>query len=133
MALSQKHRSSIYSGLAPVIGEEEADALLSQFPSRLSDEPVTKGDLAVVSSNLSAAAIELRAEIGAVRTDLGAEIGELRADLRVTEAHLRTEIADLRADMMDGFRRQTVWMVSALFGGLTVGVGVAVAVASGLS
>lgn len=43
------------------------------------------------------------------------------------------EIADLRADMMDGFRRQTVWMVSALPGGLTVGMGVAVAVATGLS
>lgn len=133
MALSQKHRSSIYSGLAPVIGEEEADALLSQFPSRLSDEPATKADLGLISGTLSATSIELRAEIGAVRADLGAEISEVRADLRVTEAHLRTEIADLRADMMDGFRRQTMWMVSALFGGLTVGMGVAGAVAAGLS
>ena len=42
MALSQKHRSTIYTKLSPVLGEEEAEALLSQFPSRDLDEPVTK-------------------------------------------------------------------------------------------
>ena len=42
MALSQKHRSSLYQHLAPIVGEEEAEALLSQFPSRDLDEPVTK-------------------------------------------------------------------------------------------
>jgi len=104
VALSQKHRSSIYSSLAPVIGEEEVDALLSQFPASESDEPSTRADLVVV-----------------------------RSDLSLLAAELRTEMADLRADMAERFRQQTVWMVSALFGGLTVGMGVAVAVASGLS
>jgi hypothetical protein len=42
MAISQKHRSTIYQTLSPIIGEEEAEALLSQFPSRDLDEPVTK-------------------------------------------------------------------------------------------
>src|SRR5690242_354816 len=43
MALSQKHRSSIYQSLSPMLGEEEAEALLSQFPSRDLDEPVNQG------------------------------------------------------------------------------------------
>jgi len=32
----------LYQHLAPIVGEEEAEALLSQFPSRDLDEPVTK-------------------------------------------------------------------------------------------
>jgi hypothetical protein len=40
--LSTKHRSSIYQSLSPLIGEEEAEALLSQFPAREGDELVTK-------------------------------------------------------------------------------------------
>jgi hypothetical protein len=42
MALSQKHRSSIYRHLAPILGEEEAEALLSQFPNNDLDVPATK-------------------------------------------------------------------------------------------
>ncbi len=42
MALSQKHRSRIYEKLSPMLGEEEAEALLSHFPARDLDEPVTK-------------------------------------------------------------------------------------------
>jgi len=42
VALSQKHRNSIYQHLAPILGEEEAEALLSQFPSNDLDTPATK-------------------------------------------------------------------------------------------
>ena len=42
MPLSQKHRSTIYEKLEPILGEEEAEALLSQFPARDLDEPVTR-------------------------------------------------------------------------------------------
>ena len=41
MALSQKHRHSIFERLSPTLGEEETEALLSQFPSSERDEPVT--------------------------------------------------------------------------------------------
>lgn len=67
MALSAKHRSTIYERLSPVLGEEEAEALLSQFPSRDLDEPVTKEFV--------------RAEIGDARSDLRSEIAELRTEL----------------------------------------------------
>ena len=63
MALSQKHRSTIYQRLEPILGEEEAEALLSQFPAHDLDELVTR-DL-------------LHAEIAGVR----AEISELRAEM----------------------------------------------------
>jgi hypothetical protein len=40
--LSQKHRSTIYQKLEPILGEEEAEALLSQFPAHDLDEPITR-------------------------------------------------------------------------------------------
>jgi hypothetical protein len=63
VALSQKHRSSLYQHLAPILGEEEAEALLSQFPSSDLDVPATKDFV--------------RAEIAIVRT----EIADLRAEM----------------------------------------------------
>lgn len=44
--LSQAHRRSIHTSLTPVLGEEETDALMSEFPASESDMPVTKADLA---------------------------------------------------------------------------------------
>lgn len=61
MALSTRHRSSIFQSPSPLIGEEETEAMLSQFPARDLDEPVTKEFV--------------RAEIAGVR----AEIAQLEA------------------------------------------------------
>jgi len=61
VALSARHRSEIFRTLSPIIGEEEAEAMLSQFPARDLDEPVTKEFV--------------RAEIAGVR----AEIAQLEA------------------------------------------------------
>jgi hypothetical protein len=89
--LSVQHRRSIRSSLTPVLGEEEADALLSELPSKPGDEPVTR-------------------------------------DI------LRAELGELRVEMHEEFRKVYVWGTSALlgglFGGLTVGMGVAAAIAS---
>ena len=68
VALSQKHRSSIYQRLSPMLGEEEAEALLSQFPSRDLDEPVTQGFV--------------RAEIAGLRTEVAAVEARLTEQLR---------------------------------------------------
>jgi hypothetical protein len=53
--LSTKHRSSLYQSLAPLVGEEEASALMDQFPASESDELATK---------------QLRAEIVEARVEL---------------------------------------------------------------
>jgi hypothetical protein len=56
MALSQKHRSTIYQRLEPILGEEEAEALLSQFPTHELDEPATKE---LVRAEISALRVEM--------------------------------------------------------------------------
>ena len=42
MTLDARHRSSIYTKLVPLLGEDDANALMSEFPSTESDELVTK-------------------------------------------------------------------------------------------
>jgi hypothetical protein len=96
VALSQKHRSSLYQHLAPLVGEEEAEALLSEFPSRDLDEPVTKEFV--------------RAEIAEVRADLTGEISGLRAEMHAGFA-----------SMNERLRQQTIWIASAT----VVAVGIA--------
>ncbi len=112
MVLSQKHRSSIYSGLAPVIGEEEADALLSQLPTRIGDEPVTRD--------------VLRAEIAELRTDMHTDMAKLCTDMH-------GDMADLRTEVHDQMRQMAMWMVSAIIAAMLGGMGVAAGIGSVLA
>jgi hypothetical protein len=52
VALSTKDRTQIYTRLAPMIGEKEAETLLDQFPSRAGAELVTMADLKAVEARL---------------------------------------------------------------------------------
>jgi hypothetical protein len=52
--MTAKHRSSIYRSLSPLIGEEEAEALLSHIPAGELDEPVTKDFLRAELAELEA-------------------------------------------------------------------------------
>ena len=136
MALSQKHRSSIYQHLTPILGEEEAEALLSHFPARDLDEPVTKefvraeiADVRAEIADVRADVAELRGElhtgISGVRGELHTEIAGVRGELHTGLASVRTEIAELRGEMYSGlssleariserFRQQTIWLVSSM-------------------
>lgn len=42
MALDARSRSSIYQNLVPILGEQDANLLMSEFPSVEADELVTK-------------------------------------------------------------------------------------------
>lgn len=78
MAIDAAHRSSIYQKLVPVLGEEDANVVMSEFPSIEAHELVTKDFL--------------RAELAITRGDLRAEMGELRSELRTSMASLETRL-----------------------------------------
>ena len=63
MALSTRHRASIYRSLAPLLGDEEADAMVAEFPAREGDELVTR-DI------LRAELAEFRSDMAEFRTDM---------------------------------------------------------------
>lgn len=58
MALDARHRSSIYLKFVPLIGEDNANALMSEFPSSEAEELVTRQFLRVELATL-------RGEMGA--------------------------------------------------------------------
>lgn len=107
MALSHKHRTAIYQKLSPILGDEEADALLSQFPARDLDEPVTR-------EFVRAEIAGVRAELAGFKTEVAAEFGAVR-----------TEMAQMETRLGERFRQQTIWIASST----TVAVGLATALA----
>ena len=91
MALSQKHRHSIFERLSPTLGEEETEALLSQFPASERDEPVTND--------------RLDASTAGVRTDL---------------AELKAEVARAEAALVERMRQQALWTFGAMVSGMGI-------------
>lgn len=79
MALDARTRSSIYQSLAPLLGEHDANALMSEFPSVEADELVTKQFL--------------RAEMAELRGEMAGLRAELRADLHRQTIWLGSAVA----------------------------------------
>jgi hypothetical protein len=93
MALDAAHRASIYEKLRPILGDEDANVLMSEFPSVEAHELVTKDFL--------------RAELALTR-------GELREELALTKGELRAELAEVRSEMGALETRLTVRLGSAI-------------------
>lgn len=110
MALDARTRSSLYAKFAELVGDDDANALMSQFPSIEADELVTKQFL---RAELAVTRGELRAEMGDLRMELRAEMGDLRTELRA-------EIAGLRGEMAERFHRQTAWLAGTVLGSSSV-------------
>lgn len=78
MALDAAHRSSIYQKLVPILGDEDANVLMSEFPAIEADELVTKDFL--------------RAELALTRGELRGEMAELRTELQSSISSLETRL-----------------------------------------
>jgi hypothetical protein len=100
VALTEKHRNTIYQYLAPAWGDEVTQAFLSQFPAREGEEPITRDFLRAELAELRG---ELRAEMSDWGNGLRAEIADqgisLRAEMADQGASLRAEMAELRAEL----------------------------------
>ncbi len=63
MALDAAHRASIYEKLRPILGDHDANVLMSEFPGREADELVTKSFVRAEMSDLRAELAELKASL----------------------------------------------------------------------
>jgi hypothetical protein len=99
MPLTERSRHKLYETFTALIDDETAvQEMLSYFPARDVEEPVTKDFLRA----------ELQTEIGAVRL----EVGELRAELRTEIGAVRAEIGGLRTEMHQMARATQTWIIS---------------------
>ena len=77
MALDARSRSSIYQNLVPILGEHDANLLMSEFPSVEADELVTKDFLRAELAELEARLMLRLGSAIAASTALLAAIGFL--------------------------------------------------------
>jgi hypothetical protein len=127
MALSQKHRSSLFRSLTPIVGEEETEALLSQFPANDLEAPATSDFVRAEVSSLRA---EMHEGFNSLRAEMHEGLSVLRAELHAVENSLRGDINALRVEVNVELRRMTVWFAGALVGSVVGGMGFAVGIAS---
>lgn len=134
MALSEKHRSSNYQGLLQFLGEEEAQALLSQFPARDLDVPATKefvrAEIADVRSELRMGLADVRAEIAGVRSELHTGLAEVRTEIADLRSEMHQGLGGIRVEMNERFREMTMWVAGALIAGLGVSAGIGAGIAA---
>ncbi|MEO6317866.1 MAG: hypothetical protein ABIP36_03700 [Acidimicrobiales bacterium] len=97
MAIGAAHRSSIYQKLVPILGEEDANVMMSEFPAVEAEELVTKdflrAELAVLRGDMGLLGSDLRTEMGLLGAGTGKlEVG-LRGEMGTSESGLRAEMA----------------------------------------
>ena len=68
--------------------------MLSHFPARDLDEPVT-------NDGLRASMADLRAELKGEMAEIRAEMAQIRAEMAALRAELKSDITDLRSEMTD--------------------------------
>ena len=89
MTLDAKHRSSIYQKLLPILGEDDANKLMTEFPSIEAHELVTKEFL---RAELAITRADLRGEMASLREELRGEMASLREELRGEMASLESRL-----------------------------------------
>jgi hypothetical protein len=107
VALATRDRQQLYTRLAPVIGEQEAETLLDQFPSTADTELVTVSRLAETDHRIDMVELRLDAKIDGVETRLDAKIEILRGDMRTGFAHLEKTF-------QKALRTQTILMFTTI-------------------
>jgi len=109
MALSQEHRRSITRSLAPILGEEEAEAMVAEFPAREEDRPASKADLELVAvaarEQLAEFRGETRAEFEKLRGEMSTEFEKVRGEMSTEFSKVRGEMAGLRGEMSTEFEK----------------------------
>jgi len=126
VVLSTKDRQQIFTRLAPVLGEQEAETLLDQFPATTDAEPVTVAGLRAVEARLDHRIdmVELRldAKIEGVETRLDAKIEgvETRLDAKMDQVEVRlsskidTGLERLEKVLYKQMRTQTLLMITTI-------------------
>jgi hypothetical protein len=123
MSLTLKSRTEIYRALSELGTDPDAvEELLSHFPSRDLDEPVTKefhrAESATLRTEMAEGYGQLRTEMADGAARLRTEMAELRTEVRAEIAELRTEMhvgfADIRTEMHQGFQRMTLSLAAIM-------------------
>jgi hypothetical protein len=102
MTVDDRTRLNLHRKLEAVLGQEEADTLMSHLPPVTWNQVATKDDLGTLGTTL-------RAEMQTLGAELRGEMREMRTELRSEMQMIRLE---LRADFVEGTNRQIKWLAT---------------------
>lgn len=121
MALQEKHRTIFYDAFVPMLGEEVTQAVLSYFPARDVEEPVSREHLdrrfAEQNAAIEVQLISLRADLDRRFAEVDGRFAEqsARFDRRLAEqsAEFDRKLDALRVEMIE-LRPDTARQISEL-------------------
>ena len=114
MTIDEATRRKLSSRLREVLGEPQADALMTLLPSHPLPDLATRADLTAVTTTLRA---EIQAEAKGIRAEMGQRFAAVDRQL----AELKGDLAELKGDLKAEFARQTVTLALTL-GSLIIAV-----------
>ncbi|MBK5221690.1 MAG: hypothetical protein JJE52_02200 [Acidimicrobiia bacterium] len=137
MSLSTRQRTSIFYKLIPLLGEEDADLLMSEFPASEHDQLVTRDHLRAelsltreqlarellltrsqLQSEVQGLGTELRSEVQGLGTELHSEVQGLGTELRSEVQGLGTELHEFRSEVHAHINRAMGAMTGVTLGAL---------------
>ena len=80
MAISERERRDIYTGLEQTLGEHVANNIMQLLPHQPSNQLVTRTDMHAFGSELRGEMAELRGEMAELRGEFKSEMARLRVD-----------------------------------------------------
>lgn len=107
MTIDEATRRKLSSRLREVLGEPQADALMTLLPSHPLPDLATRADLTAVTTTL--------------RSEIQAEAKGIRAEMDQRFAAVDRQLAELKGDLKAEFARQTVTLALTL-GSLIIAV-----------
>lgn len=108
MALDARTRSSIYEKLRHMLGDDDANALMSHFPADEGDQLVTRD---ILRAELAETRLLANIETGLLRSEMATGFAEVRSEMA-------TSISGLQVDMHDFGRRMIAWSVATMLTGM---------------
>lgn len=147
MTTTEAERLRLLQRLEEVLGPDEATTLMDHLPPLGWSDVATKHDLAanrvLTKSDLDLGLGEFRIEFGEFRAEMRGEMADFKAEMRQEfvefrdemrgemaefKSEMRGEMAALRAEMHQGFRNQTLALVSLMFAMMALYTGLVVTV-----
>ena len=115
MAITERDRRDMYTGLEQTLGEKIANNIMQLLPNQPADQLVTRTDMHAFGSELRGEMAELHGEVRGDIARLDAKIVALGGELR---GDLKSEIAKLRVDtkrlIIDGIAANAITLVGVL-------------------
>ena len=101
MALTEKSRSALYQGLSTIADEQAVQEMLSYFPARDVEEPVTKEFLRAELSDVE----------HSIRSDMSAMETGIRADMSAMETGIRADMSAMELRLTERIDRAFRWNI----------------------